>query len=112
MTVKRKANVTAMEEKKPGYGPGGAVKKIRLEDGLQVGIKNLDAILKEVAGLNLTDTGALKTELLQRVKACNYVASGAEREYAAALLQAYQRKFGSGEGESGNIVSRKKTSSG
>jgi len=70
-----------------------ATKQLTLPDGFQVGIINLDAILKEVAELNLTDTEALKRELLERVKAYNYVASGAEYDYSTALLRAYRRQF-------------------
>jgi hypothetical protein len=82
-----------MEEQRPGYGDSGAVKKLRLPDGLPVGINDLDIILREVADLKLTDNQSIKKELLDRVKTCNYVPSGAEYEYSAALLQEYQRKF-------------------
>ena len=73
------------------------VKKLTLPDGFRVGISNLDNILKEVADLKLTDTRTIETELLKRVKTCNYVASSAENEYAAALLQEYNRKWGTSE---------------
>jgi hypothetical protein len=70
------------------------VKKLILPDGFRVGISNLDNIIKEVAELKLTDARAIEIELLKRVKTCNYVASGAENEYAKALLQEYNRKWG------------------
>jgi len=71
------------------------VKKITLSDGLQVGIKNLDSILSEVAQLILTDTEALKQELIKRVEACGtYVPPSAKDEYAAALIRQYLRKYG------------------
>ena len=85
--------MAAMEKQKDGFGAGEAIRKLRLLDGLQVGIKNLDAILREVAELKLTDNQSLKTELLGRVKTCNYVPYGAEHEYSAVLLREYQRIF-------------------
>jgi hypothetical protein len=76
------------------------IKKLTLPDGFRVGIINLDNVLKEVADLKLADTSSIKTELLNRIKTCNYVPSSAEEEYSAALYQEYQRKFGrSGEGK-------------
>ena len=70
-----------------------ATKQLTLPNGFQVGIINLDTILREVAELNLTDTEALKRELLERVKAYNYVASGAEYDYSTALFRAYRRQL-------------------
>lgn len=85
-----------MPEEKPRGTDSTAkiVKKLTLPDGFRVGILNLDNILKEVADLKLTDSRAIKTELIERVKACNYVPSSAENEYSVALFQEYQRKFG------------------
>ena len=77
-----------------GDTPGKTIRKLTLPDGFRVGIINLDNIIREVAGMKLTDTKTIKQELLEKVQACNYVASGAESEYAAALLQEYRRKFG------------------
>jgi len=71
------------------------IKKLTLPDGLQVGIKNLDNIISEVADLQLTDLQALAQELLRKVKACgNYVPPSTENEYSAALMREYQRKYG------------------
>lgn len=70
-----------------------ATKQLTLPNGFQVGIVNLDTILREVAELNLTDTEALRGELLERVKGYNYVASGAEYDYSTALFRAYRRQF-------------------
>jgi ethanolamine utilization microcompartment shell protein EutL len=69
------------------------VKKLTLPDGSQVGIKNLENILKEVADVKLTDDSAIKKELLQRVKIYNYVAPGAETDYSKALLSEYEKLF-------------------
>ena len=70
------------------------IKKITLPDGFRVGIKNLDNILKDVAALGLNDARDIKTELLERVKFCNYVAASAEKEYAIALYHEFQRVKG------------------
>lgn len=82
-----------MEEQRHSYEASRAIKKLRLPDGFRVGIQNLDTILKEVADLKLNEPNSIKKELLERVKACNYVPSSAEHEYSAALYREYQRKF-------------------
>lgn len=69
------------------------IRKLTLLDGLQVGIINLDGILSEVAGMKLNDIRAIETELLKKVKACNYIPSGAENDYSSALLREYEFKF-------------------
>ena len=53
----------------------------------------MDDILKEVADLKLNEPNSIKKELLERVKAFNYIASSAENEYSTALYREYQRKF-------------------
>ena len=70
------------------------IKKLALPGGFQVGIANLENILKEVADLRLADDEAIKKELLQRVKIYNYVAPAAEADYSKALLGEYKRLFG------------------
>ncbi len=70
-----------------------ATKQLTLPDGFQVGIINLDTILREVVELNLTDAEAIKKELLERVKSHNYVASSAEYDYSVALFREYRRQF-------------------
>jgi hypothetical protein len=82
-----------MSEEKPRL-----IKKMTLPDGSRVGIANLDIILKEVAGLKLTDTETLKKELIERVKDSNYVALKAEEDYATALLREYEVKLGKAQG--------------
>ncbi len=69
-------------------------KETDLRDGFQVGILNLDNILKEVADPKLVDAETIKGELLKRVKIHNYIASGAETDYSAALFQEYGRQLG------------------
>jgi hypothetical protein len=69
------------------------VKKLTLPNGSQVGISNLENILKEVADLKLPDNKAIKEELLKRVKIYNYVAPAADDDYSEALLKAYKRQY-------------------
>jgi len=72
------------------------VKKLTLPDGFQVGILNLESILKEVADLELADDEAIKKELLKRVKIYNYVPSAVDNDYSEALLKEYKRQYGKG----------------
>ncbi len=68
------------------------IKKLILPGGFEVGIVNLEDILKEVANLKLADDSAIKKELLQRVKIYNYVAPDADEDYSKALLKEYERQ--------------------
>lgn len=70
------------------------IKRLVLPGGLQVGISNLENILKEVADLKLVDDEIIKKELLRRVKIYNYVAPGAEVDYSNALLGEYKKLLG------------------
>ena len=70
------------------------IKKLALPDGFQVGIANLENILKEVADLRLADDEAIKKGLLQRVKIYNYVPPAADNEYSEALFNEYKRQYG------------------
>ncbi|OGN89949.1 MAG: hypothetical protein A2158_02175 [Chloroflexi bacterium RBG_13_46_14] len=92
--------------KKSNRNASGNIKKLTLPDGLQVGIVNLDSILQEVADLELSDTRVIGKELIDRVKTCNYVAAGAEKEYLSALIHEYQKRF-SPEGVSHRIDPKK-----
>jgi predicted RecB family endonuclease len=82
-----------MTEAKPCCAAAAArmIKKLALPDGSQVGIANLDNILKEVGDLKLVDDNAIKKELLKRVKIYNYVATSADNEYSEALLREYKK---------------------
>jgi len=84
-----------MATKKPCCAEAAArmVKKLTLSNGFQVGISNLENIVKEVADLKLADNEAIKEELLQRVKIYNYVAPAADDDYAEALLKEYKRQY-------------------
>jgi len=70
------------------------VKKLTLPNGFQVGVSNLENILKEVANLKLADNEAIKKELLKRVEIYNYVAPAADNKYSEALLKEYKRQYG------------------
>jgi len=70
------------------------IKKLALPNGFQVGISNLENILKEVAGLKLGDNDTVRRELLKRVKIYNYVAPAADDDYSEALLKEYKRQYG------------------
>jgi len=85
-----------MQREKPCCPAAAArmVKKLTLPDGFQVGILNLENILKEVADLKLADDGAIKKELLQRGKIYNYVAFAADNDYSETLLKEYERQYG------------------
>ena len=85
-----------MPEEKPCCAAAVArmVQKLTLPDGIQVGILNLDNIIREVADLKLVDTEIIKRELLKRVKIHSYVASDTEIDYSSALFQEYRRQLG------------------
>jgi hypothetical protein len=85
-----------MATKKPCCAEAAArmIKKLTLPNGFQVGISNLENVLKEVADLKLADNEAIKEELLKRVKIYNYVAPAADNDYAEALLKEYKRQDG------------------
>jgi hypothetical protein len=70
------------------------VKRLVLPGGLQVGVSNLESILKEVVDLKPADDETVKKELLRRVKIYNYVAPGAESDYSNALLREYKELLG------------------
>ncbi len=82
-----------MTDEKPCCAAAAArmVKKLVLPGDFQVGITNLENIIKEVANLKLVDDNAVKKELLKRVKIYNYVAPSADNEYSEALLEEYKR---------------------
>ena len=84
-----------MQNERPCCAAAAArtIKKLALPGG-EVGIMNLENILKEVGDLKLADSEAIKKELLQRVKIYNYVPPGAESDYSKALLGEYKKLFG------------------
>ena len=66
-------------------------KRLTFPDGIQVGISNLEDILKDVADLRLADDEAIEKELLSRVKIHNYVPPPAEPDYCQALFGEYKK---------------------
>ena len=83
-----------MQMKKPCCAGDVArmVGRITLPDGLEVGILNLEDILKEVADMKLSDAASIKKELLERAKSCNYITASVEEKYAEALYKEYQKR--------------------
>jgi hypothetical protein len=84
-----------MTDAKPCCAAAAArmIKKVVLPGG-EVGIVNLESILKEVADMKLVDDETIKRELLKRVKIYNYVAPAAETDYSKALLKEYKQQYG------------------
>ena len=60
----------------------------------RVGIVGLDAALKEVSALGLTDAEAVKAEILTRLRKSNYIAGSVEAEYGRAVHREYRRLLG------------------
>ena len=61
--------------------------------GREIGINALDDIMKDVHSRKRQEQ-ELGTALLNEVKRLDYVPSSLEKDYQAALLQDYQRRFG------------------
>jgi hypothetical protein len=81
-----------MTSEKPCCSAAAArmMKRLTIAGGSEVGIVNLEGILKEVAAMKLADDSAVKQELLRRVRIYNYVPSSADSEYSEALLREYR----------------------
>lgn len=82
-----------MQNEKPCCPTAAArmIKRLVLPGG-ELGIVNLESMLKEVADLKPADDATIKKELLNRVKIYNYVAPSADNEYSEALLEEYKRQ--------------------
>ena len=61
--------------------------------GREIGINALDDIMKDVRSRELKGS-ELGAALLNEVKRLDYVPPSMEKDYQAALLQDYQRRFG------------------
>jgi len=61
--------------------------------GREIGINALDDIMKDVRSRGLKEP-ELGTALLNEVKRLDYVPPSMEKDYQAALLLDYQRRFG------------------
>lgn len=75
-------------------GTARKMKKLVLPGGSQVGIVNLEGILRDVADLKIADYEVIRRELLQRVKIYNYVAAVMDDDYSKALLDEYKKLSG------------------
>jgi hypothetical protein len=84
-----------MQEEKPCCDANAArrIRRLTLPNGIQVGIVNLESILKDVTDLKLADDDSIKKELLKRVKAYNYVAPSADSDYSKALFEEYKQRI-------------------
>jgi hypothetical protein len=65
------------------------IKKIAI-DGKETGIDRLDWILRDVAGLRLTNDDTVTDELVKRVQQFNYIPTKKMKEYREALLREYK----------------------
>lgn len=65
------------------------IKRIPI-DGKETGIDRLDWILRDVAGLGLTNDEAITDELVKRVCQFNYIPTKKMKEYREALLRQYR----------------------
>lgn len=61
--------------------------------GKDIGISSLDDVMAEVEALELDDDDAITKELVARVKDRDFIPAKVEKEYAAALLAEYRRRF-------------------
>ncbi|MDN7024344.1 NAC family transcription factor [Methanoculleus sp. FWC-SCC1] len=73
-----------------GIRPDAITTKTILVDGRETGINRLDEIIAGVRKLNLTDTAAIRENLLKAVQECNYVPTKKMDAYADAILQEYR----------------------
>jgi len=68
----------------------GQVKPVKV-NGATVGLDCLDLVFAEVRVLGIADDGAIRAELIRRVKVYNYVPPAAAEDYAAAVHREYAR---------------------
>lgn len=63
-------------------------------EGMKVGLIGLEGAIEQVKEMNLADDEEIKAQLLEKVKAQNYVPSSREEDYARALLRQYKKTLG------------------
>lgn len=82
-----------VEEKKKPCCAASALREVKyISMGeQQVGISQLDSILKEAGDAESRGEPAVREELLRLVKIYNYVAPGAELAYEEALYAEYKK---------------------
>jgi hypothetical protein len=66
------------------------IRKI-LVDGKETGIDRFDWILKDVAGLNLTDDKQITEEITKRAQQFNYIPTRMTAAYEEAFLREYKK---------------------
>jgi len=60
-------------------------------NGVMTGITGLDESIAAVAGENLSGNAAIRSALMKRIQACNYIPPAVGDAYADALLAEYNR---------------------
>jgi hypothetical protein len=60
-------------------------------NGVMTGINRLDESIAAVREQNLSGDSALRSALLEKVRASNYIPPGAEEAYGEALLAEYRK---------------------
>ena len=71
------------------------IKKINV-NGVMTGISRLDESIAAVRAMNLSDEKAIRTALLEKVRAANYFPPAVEDAYAKALMEEYRKDSGKG----------------
>jgi small redox-active disulfide protein 2 len=59
-------------------------------EGRSIGVAGLRDIFGQVASLGLKEDGRIRSELVRRIRAFNYIPESAEEKYSRALLRAYK----------------------
>lgn len=77
-----------------GIKPEAIKIKTIVVDGKETGINQLEVIITGVWELHLPDDTAIRTELLRRAGAFNYIPTKKKEAYADALLRAYRAALG------------------
>lgn len=73
-----------------GIKPESIKTKTVLVDGKATGINQLDVIIDAVKKLGLEDDAVIRTELLKRTGAFNYIPTKKREDYGDALLKEYK----------------------
>jgi hypothetical protein len=66
------------------------IRKVTI-NGIATGISRLDESIAAVLEEDLKSGSAIRTSLMTRIRASNYIPPGAEEAYATALVEEYRR---------------------
>ncbi|MFA4861263.1 hypothetical protein [Methanoregula sp.] len=66
------------------------IRKLKV-NGMMTGITRLDESIAAVADERHTSSAAIRTALMTRIRACNYIPPATEDAYAEAILEEYNR---------------------